>query len=153
MRQATHSARPLSVPLIGFAIALCATAALALPPKAEAVVRLGSTNTVSLTNGLVGYWPLDGATTNWISNTTRDLSGQGNTGHLYALSTSTTPAPGKIGQAFKFIPDNNQYVFVDDDISLKPATITVSAWVKWVSHTPNYHTAVIKSDESECNAC
>jgi hypothetical protein len=102
MRQATHSARPLSVLLIGFAIALCATTALALPPKAEATIRLGSSNTVSLSNGLVGYWPLDGATTNWTSNTTADISGSGNDGSLIAMSIASSPIAGKIGQAISF---------------------------------------------------
>jgi hypothetical protein len=99
MRRARH--RPLSIPLIAFALALCA-AALALPPKAEAAIRLGSTTTVSLTNGLVGYWPLDGATTNWATNTLYDISGFGNNASSTALATSTAPVAGKIGQALAF---------------------------------------------------
>jgi hypothetical protein len=91
MRRARHhSARPLSILLIAFAIALCATATLALPPRAEAVIHLGDPNTVALTNGLVGYWPLDGQVTDWNTNTTRDLSGQSNTGTLVSMSTLFT---------------------------------------------------------------
>jgi hypothetical protein len=63
---------------VAFAIALCASAALALPTKAEAAIHLGSPNTVSLTNGLVGYWPLDGFVTDWNTNTTADISGSNN---------------------------------------------------------------------------
>jgi hypothetical protein len=48
-----------------FVFALAVLALIVLPPRAEAVIRMGSANTVSLSNGLVGYWPLDGAVTNW----------------------------------------------------------------------------------------
>jgi len=71
MRRVRHSAASLSISLLPFAISLCAAAALALPPNAEAAIHLGSTNTVSLSNGLVGYWPLDGSVTDWHTNTTR----------------------------------------------------------------------------------
>jgi hypothetical protein len=82
---------------------LMAAAALALlaPLVASASVSLGEPNTTSLSSGLVGYWPLDGATTNWATNTTRDLSGQGNTGTLVSMSTTTSPVAGKIGQALQ----------------------------------------------------
>ena len=55
-----------------------------------------------LSKGLVGYWLLDGSATNWRANTTADLSGNGNTGTLVSMSTSTSGTPGKIGQALKF---------------------------------------------------
>ncbi len=48
MRRVRHSAASLSISLLPFAISLCAAAALALPPNAEAAIHLGSTNTVSL---------------------------------------------------------------------------------------------------------
>jgi hypothetical protein len=37
--------------------------------------------------------------TNWATGQTRDLSGNGNTGSLVDMSTSTAPTAGKIGQA------------------------------------------------------
>ena len=51
-----------------------------------------------LSNGLVGYWTFDGSATNWRTNTTADLSGNGNTGPLISMSTTTSPAAGKIGR-------------------------------------------------------
>jgi hypothetical protein len=86
------------------ALAAIAATALALPPRTEAAIRLGSANTVALTHGLVFYAPLDGATTNWGSNTTNDLSGNGNTGYIKStvLATSTAPIRGKIGQGMRF---------------------------------------------------
>jgi hypothetical protein len=99
MRRATHSGHPLSIFLL--AVSFC-SATLALPPKAEAGIHLGDPNTVLLSNGLVGYWPLDGTVTDWATGITRDLSGNGNTGQLISMSTTTSPTRGKIGQAMNF---------------------------------------------------
>jgi hypothetical protein len=68
--------------------ALAVLVLTALPPRAEAIIRMGSANTNSVANGLVGYWPLDGAVTNWATGQTRDRSG-GNTGQLIGLSTTS----------------------------------------------------------------
>ena len=57
-------------------------------------------NTVAISNGLIGYWPLDGAVTNWATGKTLDISGNGKTGTLLNMSTSTSPAAGKIGQGW-----------------------------------------------------
>ena len=63
------------------------------------MIRVSAANSTSLANGLVGYWPLDGAVTNWTTNTTRDLSGNGNTGQLIGMSTTTSLTIGQTGQA------------------------------------------------------
>jgi Concanavalin A-like lectin/glucanases superfamily len=97
MRRVRHF--PLSIFLL--AVSFCA-AALALPPKAEAAIHLGDSNTVLLSNGLVGYWPLDGNATSWATGKTSDLSGQGNSGQLRSMSTSTSVTKGKTGQALFF---------------------------------------------------
>src|SRR6185436_957349 len=79
-------------------------------------------------NGLVGYWTFDGKDTNWAANTTADKSGQGNTGRMTNMSTTTSPALGKIGQGLKFDgADDN--VVASDVASYSPAnnSITVSA--------------------------
>ena len=99
------------------------TASCLLPTTAQA----------SLTDGLVGYWTFDGKDTNWGTNKTNDLSGQGNTGTLTNMSTTTSPVVGKIGQGLKF--DGT-----DDYVSSSFATYvssspleTVSFWVKATS--------------------
>jgi Concanavalin A-like lectin/glucanases superfamily len=145
MRRARQ--RPLSFLFIAFAIALCTTAALALPPKAEAVIRLGDPNTVSLSNGLVGYWPLDGSVTDWHTNTTRDLSGNGNDGSLALMSTTTSPVGGKIGQALNFKGSNLVSVQNSPSISLS-GTTTMSFWFKLTSSPSAYSTIVAKGDAS-----
>lgn len=75
---------------------------LLLPTAASASVTIGHSNTAALSSGLVGYWTFDGSKTNWTTNTTQDLSGNGNTGTLVSMSTTTSPVAGKIGQAFNF---------------------------------------------------
>jgi hypothetical protein len=68
--------------------------------------KLGAVNiahsNVIISNGLVGYWTFDGGSIDWHTNTVRDMSGQGNTGTLVSMSTSSSPTPGKIGQALNF---------------------------------------------------
>ncbi len=59
---------------VGALVSLAAAALFAfcafvsLPSCAEAVIHLGMPNSTSLSNGLVGYWPLDGSVTNWTSS-------------------------------------------------------------------------------------
>ena len=126
MRRASRPILPVALLAI-FAPAALATLA---PHPAFAVIRLGNPNTVSLSNGLVGYWPLDGAVTNWTTKTTRDLSGSGNSGTIYTLGTTTSPVVGKIGQAFTF---NGvlQYVSVADATPLDVGdVVSYSLWIK-----------------------
>jgi len=81
----------LLVVLLVFPLSASASARLQMPP-----------NYLTTGSGLVGYWTFDGKDTNWGTNKTNDLSGQGNTGTLTSMSTTTSPAIGKIGQGLKF---------------------------------------------------
>ena len=56
----------------------------------------------SLSQGLVGLWTFDGKDTNWATGQETDESGNGNTGQLIGLSTTTSPTIGVLGQAMKF---------------------------------------------------
>jgi hypothetical protein len=97
--------------------------------------NVAHSNTVAVSNGLVGYWPLDGSVTNWTTSKTDDVSRTGNTGQIKGMSTTTSPIIGKIGSALKF-DGANSYVQIDDNSSLKPTSaVTVSAWVKLSSLT------------------
>src|SRR3989344_124518 len=85
-----------------------------------------STNALN-TNGLVGQWSFDGKQTVWTSTiaaTTLDTSGQSNTGTLTNMSQSTSPTPGKIGQALYF-DGSNDYVTTGNAGDIK----TLSYWV------------------------
>ena len=91
---------------------------------------IGKSNTVALTTGLVGYWSFDGSQTNFGTNTTKDSSGQGNTGTLVSMSTTTSPTIGKIGQALKF-NGVASLVSAPDNASIDPSNLTISYWIKF----------------------
>ncbi len=95
-------------------------------------VNVAHSNNVTLSTGLVGYWPFDGSATNWATGTTRDISGRGNSGSLIAMSTSTSVAIGKVGQALKF--NGSNYVSVADVTALHlTGDVTYSMWAKFNS--------------------
>ena len=101
---------------------------IAIAPQARASVVLGHASTAVVPNGLVDYWTLDGNATNWRTNTTIDSSGQGNTGTLISMSTSTSPTPGKIGGALSF-NGANSYVKVTTDNGFSSKTQgSISLW-------------------------
>ena len=89
---------------------------------------VGHANTSTLSSGLVGYWPLDGAATNWATGQTSDLSGQGNTGALVSMSTTTSPVIGKVGQALQFPKANSEVATPIFPSSY--TNISVSLWAK-----------------------
>ncbi len=95
-----------------------------------------------LTSGLTGLWSFDGKDMNWNTNKALDRSGNGNDGALTNMSTSTSPVPGKIGQALNF-DGTSSYISVGAPASLDIINaITLSAWVK----SPSWHpTAVWRS--------
>ena len=106
----------------------------------------------SLTSGLVGYWSFDNKDTNWSTNTTSDLSGNGNTGTITNM-TSANSVAGKIGQGLRFEGTNR--VIVNDSASLDvTGTITLSAWIYKTAHPAagNFHTIVSKGTNSSAES-
>jgi hypothetical protein len=81
--------------------------------------------TGTLENGLVGYWTFDGK--DMIQNVA-DVSGTGNTGKIIN-QTSTTTAPGKIGQALLF-DGVDDYVQTTSGELKTADNFTVSIWFK-----------------------
>ncbi len=110
---------------------------LLLPTSAFASITLGHANTSALSSGLVGYWPLDGATTNWKTGITSDMSGQGNNGALTSMSTTTSPVAGKVGQALTFSSSGRITVPNSGSIDLNDVT-TVVFWMKGLPSTTAY---------------
>ena len=87
----------------------------------------------TLSQGLVGWWTMDGADTVWSSATAGselDHSGNGNTGTLTNMNQSTSPTVGKVGQALSF--DGNSYVQMGQ-VTSAAHTGTVSAWVNFTA--------------------
>ncbi len=84
----------------------------------------------TLSNGLVGWWTMDGADTVWSSataGTEADKSGNGNTGTLTSMTRSGSPTVGKIGQALKF-DGTSQYISVPALTTF--SALTVSLWLR-----------------------
>jgi hypothetical protein len=104
-------------------------------PSSAATIGVPS-NYLTLSSGLVGYWPLDGKNTNWSTGQTLDLSGQGNTGQLINMSTTTSPVAGKIGQALNF-NGSNSYVSTSLSSLGTMTRGTVSLWVKRARDGPS----------------
>jgi hypothetical protein len=81
----------------------------------------------SLSSGLVGWWTMDGKDVNWGSGRVSDRSGAGNHGYVVGMSTSTSPAIGKMGQALSFDKTNDRISFSSDFIGTGDRTF--SAWI------------------------
>src|ERR1700677_4275976 len=99
------------------AVVLVACAFLLAPAISYASVDLGNADLNTVSNGLVGYWPFDGDTTNWNTDSTVDVSGNGNAGTLVNMSTTSSPVAGKIGGALGF-RGTTQYVSVQNSPSI-----------------------------------
>src|ERR1700681_941858 len=111
---------------------------IAFPLAGSASVVFDHSNSSTLTSGLVGYWPLDGNTTSFKTNTTQDVSGNGNTGTLVSMSTTTSPVVGKIGQALKFNGSNNAIKTAANFTNISGVSImTLSFWIKWNAFANN----------------
>lgn len=96
----------------------------------------------SLTNGLVGWWTMDGADVT--TNTTTDKSGSGNNG----TRTAVTPVAGKIGQAMKFNGTTSKIDMGDPssgNLDFGTNDFSVSVWVKR-SASSNYQAMIGKGD-------
>ncbi|MDE1924617.1 MAG: LamG domain-containing protein [Patescibacteria group bacterium] len=114
--------------ITGTALAFAAALLMMVPAVAGATVTAGQSNTTALSSGLVGYWTLDGNKTNWLTGTIQDSSGNGNTGQLVGMSTTTSPVLGKIGQALKFNGTGSE-VHTTTNIS-DPQIFTLGVWFK-----------------------
>lgn len=118
---------------------LCLIAVIIFIPVvsfASAVMGSAGASAGNITNGLVGWWTFDGRD---IANTfALDKSGNNFTG---TLTSSPTKLSGKSGQALKF-NGSSSYVSVADSATLRPTSVTVSAWVRQTS-TPSGRSAMV----------
>lgn len=106
---------------------LSATEVNALYKSTAAVVNASTNN--SITSGLAGLWSFDGKDMNWGTGTAFDRSGSANNGSLINMSTSSSPAIGKIGQALKFNGING-FVNLPDNLIKNNTVISLSLWFK-----------------------
>jgi len=93
---------------------------------------------IDLERGLVGHWTFDGKDMN---PNARDRSGQGNHGNLTGF-TSTTTAPGKIGQALDFDGNDNYVTMADSAVfDFGTGDFSISGWFNHSSVLPGAGTA------------
>ena len=105
----------------------------------------------TLSQGLVGWWTMDGADTVWSSPTAGveyDSSGSDDTGTLNGMTRSGSPTVGKIGQALSF-NGSTQYVSVPRSSSLEPTSVTVTAWVKVAGHLGHAQAVLLKTYQND----
>jgi hypothetical protein len=122
------------------------------PTEVQALYNIGAaniahSNTTALSSGLVGYWTFDGGATHWNTGKVDDVSGHGNTGQLINMSTTTSPTPGKIGQALTFINPSNDYQFLDiaNESNFNfTGNFSISLWIKPDVTLAGYHGVVGK---------
>ncbi len=88
--------------------------------------KFNASKTQSLTNGLVGYWTMDGADIH-SSNKMDDKSGNGNSG---TLTNGPTKVPGKIGQALNFGGPANTAVTTSGSLLNNLGPMSISVWIK-----------------------
>lgn len=113
--------------LKGYNHALSASDISSLQSQRAYIGKSNTTAASPLSSGLVGYWSLDGDATNWSTGKTADKSGQGNTGQLVSMSTTTSPVSGKVGQALNF---NGANSCITTQKSLSNASaFSLAAWV------------------------
>jgi hypothetical protein len=93
-------------------------------------VNIDHSNTVTLSTGLVGHWITSGNAINWKTSTIADTSGNGNTGTLVGMSTTTSPTIGKIGQALKFNGSSSIISNFLSSISPAGSSRTICAWFR-----------------------
>ncbi len=87
--------------------------------------------TDALSQGLVGYWTMDGKDTNWATNLVADKSGNGNSLVLFGLSTTTSPSQGKIGQAIHLTGFGGGFAYSNTQTGINMSQpMTISAWIK-----------------------
>lgn len=99
------------------------------------VVTINASQNDKQTSGLVGLWSFDGKDTVWTSSTAGtvyDRSPTINTGTLTNMNQVTSPAIGKIGQAFN-LRSTNDYINIPNNSAINfgaNADFTVAIWVK-----------------------
>jgi len=101
---------------------------LLMAKNVDASVINKSPNYLGSSNGLVGYWTMDGSNVNWKTGLIIDSSGKNNSGIMKNMATSTATVPGKIGQALNFDGTNDQVTFTSVPPGFNVSEGTMSLW-------------------------
>lgn len=95
--------------------------------------------------GLVGHWKMDEASWTGAAGEVKDSTGNGNDG---TASTGVTPVSGIFGGAGDF-DGANDHIDCGSDSSLKPQTLTVSAWINTETLASSKSRRIVDGDFSD----
>lgn len=116
-----------------------ATLILSKPSTATSTINVSQTpgrSNLALTDSLTLHWTFDGKDTNWNTRQVSDVSGNGRTGTITNVSTTTGATPGKIGQGMfldgvgdqiEVADSSTSNGFLDYEIA---SSWSVSFWIK-----------------------
>jgi Concanavalin A-like lectin/glucanases superfamily len=106
---------------------------------------------VPATESRLGAWPLDEGA----GGVTADASGGGHVGRLGAVAGPDPHDPawvaGRVGSALRFDGERNQFVAIGNNATIRPARISVEAWVRRLG-TPGGWRYVFSGGASGCHA-
>ena len=112
----------------------------------------------SLTNGLVGYWTMDGRDIKWGDTGTevKDISGNNNHGAVSGLTVASV-TPGKLGQGLQFngtsdyvsIPDTDSLSFTNGSGTDLPYSISVWVYMRDITQTAGMVSKWLSGDHCE----
>lgn len=103
--------------------------------------------TGALATNLTGWWTFDGREVNWATGRVTDKSGQGNTGYVVNMSTTSAPVDGSLGQAFYFDGSNDLVSIADQSYFGSNTNRTVSFWMNAATNTLFYSRIIAQASD------
>ena len=134
----------LDAKIVAFSIFLFFLLLILFPYTTDASLVVNSSqNPGSLSQGLVGWWTMDGK--NLINNVT-DSSGLGNNGYMQGFgATSSAIVAGKLGQGLKFDGVDDYVTRSSLSVISKNNSFSVSLWFKWSSKSLTDHPTILQN--------
>ncbi|QQR78675.1 MAG: LamG domain-containing protein [Candidatus Moraniibacteriota bacterium] len=118
--------------------------------QSQASTKLQNSQAGSLTNGLQGYWPLDGDTVVWTDTTTELKDKSGNNRHMNSSGLGIDESvPGRIGQGLLFTPGGGAYGVTTNSFNAY-TTGTISMWFKYSGTPGQVGTSGTLWDHEDC---
>ncbi len=106
---------------------ILAVVCIAVPHNVKAAIAGKASSNASLNRGLIGYWTFDGK--DMPNGVALDKSGNGHTGLIYNIATSTFYGEGKIGQGLKFDGSNDFIEIGQTSLTNNMTAMSVSFWL------------------------
>lgn len=104
--------------------------------ESNGMVKKYNYSEVGITDGLVGWWPLNG--------NANDFSGNSNHGSV----SGATVASGLDQLCYSFDGVDDKITITDNTVLNPTNAITVSTWIKWTTNNPNWEWLISKNSDS-----